>query len=219
MGSGPFGKLAKQRTMQMRDIVLIGYSGHAYVVAEILLLNGFNLIGYCEYRAKEMDPFKIPFLGLETDYSVQKNLKNFLFFPAVGDNIMRQSIFLGLKRARVKSTSCTHPASYVSPLATIGDGVVIMGGVQINPLVRVGDGAIINTNATIEHECVIGNFAHIAPGAVLAGNVTIGDGSLIGANAVIKPNITVGCNVIVGAGSVVINDIPDNLVVKGVPAK
>ncbi|WP_033127552.1 DapH/DapD/GlmU-related protein [Clostridium butyricum] len=52
-----------------------------------------------------------------------------------------------------------------------------------------------------------------------AGKVVIGNNVFIGMNSIILKNITIGNNVIIGAGSVVTEDIPDNSVVAGAPAK
>jgi len=49
--------------------------------------------------------------------------------------------------------------------------------------------------------------------------IIIGDNVWIGANAVILPGVTIGNNVVVGAGAVVNKDVPDSVVVAGVPAK
>ncbi len=49
--------------------------------------------------------------------------------------------------------------------------------------------------------------------------VVIGDNAWIGGNSVIVPGVTIGNNVVVAAGSIVVNDIPDNVVVAGNPAK
>lgn len=48
--------------------------------------------------------------------------------------------------------------------------------------------------------------------------VKIGDNVWVGARAVILPGVTIGNNVVVAAGSVVNRDVPDNVVVAGVPA-
>ena len=42
---------------------------------------------------------------------------------------------------------------------------------------------------------------------------------MIGAGAKVLGNITIGDNVRIGAGSVVINDVPDNSTVVGVPGR
>lgn len=47
----------------------------------------------------------------------------------------------------------------------------------------------------------------------------IGDNVDICAGARVLGPITIGNNVVIGANAVVINDIPDNAVVAGVPAK
>ena len=51
------------------------------------------------------------------------------------------------------------------------------------------------------------------------GCIEIMDNCFIGANTLIMPNVRIGPNVIVAAGSIVLEDIPPNSVVGGVPAK
>lgn len=49
--------------------------------------------------------------------------------------------------------------------------------------------------------------------------ISIGNDVWIGGNVTIIGGVHIGNNVIVGAGAVVVNDIPDNCIVGGVPAK
>jgi maltose O-acetyltransferase len=49
--------------------------------------------------------------------------------------------------------------------------------------------------------------------------VTIGNKVWIGGHAVINPGVTIGHNVVIAAGAVVTKDVPDNVVVAGVPAR
>ncbi|MBX9807224.1 MAG: acetyltransferase, partial [Flavobacteriaceae bacterium] len=51
------------------------------------------------------------------------------------------------------------------------------------------------------------------------GNVTIGEGAHIGIGATIIQGITIGKWAVIGAGAVIIENIPDNVVVVGVPGK
>lgn len=51
------------------------------------------------------------------------------------------------------------------------------------------------------------------------GPITIGDNVFIGANSTILYDVHIGNNVIIGAGSLVNKDIPDGVIVAGVPAK
>jgi maltose O-acetyltransferase len=64
----------------------------------------------------------------------------------------------------------------------------------------------------------IGTFGRRA-GAGTAKSIEVGDGSWIGARSVILGGVRIGSGCVVAAGSVVTRDVPDNLLVAGVPAR
>lgn len=66
---------------------------------------------------------------------------------------------------------------------------------------------------------MIEDFVHISPNAALAGNILVKKGAHIGIGANIIQGITIGENAVVGAGAVVLNDVPDQAVVVGSPAR
>lgn len=201
-------------------MILIGYSGHGYVVCGILQAAGKPVTAYCDREEKLHNPFSLEYLGREQSETAMQRLKKSDFFIAIGENATREKIASSLDAASCKAINAIHPSAIIDPSAIVHpSGVMISAGVIINPLVHLGEGAICNTASIIEHECLIGNFAHIAPGAILCGNVQVGDLSFIGAGAVIRQGIKIGQNVIVGAGAVVVKDIPDNAIVKGCPAR
>ena len=85
--------------------------------------------------------------------------------------------------------------------------------------VHIGDYVMIAPNTlitTVNHpEKPMGRRKHLG----IAKPVTIGNDVWIGANVTILPGVTIGNNVIVAAGAVVSKDVPDNVMVGGVPAK
>jgi sugar O-acyltransferase (sialic acid O-acetyltransferase NeuD family) len=199
---------------------IIGYSGHAFVAIECIKSLGGIINGYCDIEEKVDNPYNLLYLGKETDLTVLKSLERFSCFIAIGDNIIREKIYLNLSNSgEIKFINAIHKSALISPTTHIGKQVMISPNVCINALAQIGTGVICNTASIIEHECKIGNFAHIAPGATLAGNVTVGARSFIGANSVIREGIKIGKDVIVGAGSVVIKDIPNGQTVVGNPAQ
>jgi sugar O-acyltransferase (sialic acid O-acetyltransferase NeuD family) len=205
------------KTTLKRPVAIIGYSGHAYVIVDILLSQGRLVTAYCDSEEKERNPYHLTYLGTESE-AIHK-LKKYDVFVCIGHNGIREKVHFEMSRLLRNPMNAIHPSAVISSSVTMQDGVMIAANATINPLSEIGKGVICNTGCSIDHECVIGDFAHIAPNAVLCGNVKIGHGTFVGANAVIRQGITVGNNVIIGAGTVVIKDIPDNVTVIGNPQK
>jgi acetyltransferase-like isoleucine patch superfamily enzyme len=94
-----------------------------------------------------------------------------------------------------------------------------MAGAIVNAATTIGPAVILNTGSSVDHNCVVEDGSHLSPGVTVGGGVTIGRGSWIGIGASVIHGVTVGKNVMVAAGSVVIEDIPDDTRVAGVPAR
>jgi sugar O-acyltransferase (sialic acid O-acetyltransferase NeuD family) len=204
----------------MKEVILIGYSGHAYVVAEVLELNHATVTGYLENEEKVNNPFNYRYLGSEKNEMLLQGLfhNKSLFVVALGDNVIRERIYNTLIKKRYNSMNAIHPKAIVSNRNDLQDGIFIGAGAILNPFCKIKNGVIINSGAIVEHECIVGDFTHIAPGATLAGNVQIGKRSFIGANAIVKQGIIIGDDVVVGAGAVVLHNVADSTIVVGNPA-
>lgn len=120
-----------------------------------------------------------------------------------------------------------EPGAIIRDHVTIQKNAVIMMGAILNIGAEVGEGTMIDMGAILGGRAIVKNHCHIGAGAVLAGvvepasavPVIVEDNVLIGANAVIIEGVHVGKNAIVAAGAVVIEDVPENAVVAGCPAK
>ncbi|PZX54203.1 acetyltransferase [Algoriphagus chordae] len=205
--------------MSDREVVLVGYSGHGYVVADAAVESGLFLLGYTETKQTFRNPFNLNYLGYEMDPNFKEWTSDKQYILGIGDNNIRQKVANYIISKNGELLNVIHPLSSISKTCKMGFGNFISKNVSINPLVTIGDLCIINTGSIVEHECTLGNGVHIAPGAVLAGNVSVGDFTFVGANAVIKQGVKIGKNVVVGAGTVVIRDIEDNELVVGNPGK
>lgn len=124
-------------------------------------------------------------------------------------------------------TARIEPGAIIREQVQIGKNAVIMMGAIINIGAVIGDGTMIDMGAVLGGRATVGNNCHIGAGAVLAGviepasakPVIIEDGVLVGANAVVIEGVHIGKNAVVAAGAVVIEDVPDNMVVAGCPAR
>jgi sugar O-acyltransferase (sialic acid O-acetyltransferase NeuD family) len=206
---------------KMPEVGLIGYSGHAYVVADCARAMGLHLLGYFESAPKNLNPLELAYLGDENnpDDITSLRMEGKYFFIAIGHNRIRAALMENLLAIGLRTLVIKHPSAIVSSFANVGDGTLLAPGCKVNAMARIGKGVIVNTGAVIEHECQVEDFAHIAPGAVLAGNVSVGSGSFVGANAVVKEGVRIGRNATVGAGAVILHDIADNEQWVGNPGK
>lgn len=120
-----------------------------------------------------------------------------------------------------------EPGAIIRDQVEIGDNAVIMMGAVINIGAEIGAGTMIDMGAILGGRASVGKNSHIGAGAVLAGviepasanPVRVGDNVLVGANAVIIEGVQVGSGSVVAAGAIVTQDIPENVVVAGVPAR
>ncbi len=102
-------------------------------------------------------------------------------------------------------------------------------GIEIHPGAEIGKGLFIDhgTGVVIGETSVIGDNVTMFQGSTLGGtgkqkgkrHPTIGSNVVIGAGAKILGNIQIGDSVSVGANAVVIQDVPPNSTVVGVPGR
>ena len=138
---------------------------------------------------------------------------------------------------------------WIHPTAVIGDEGVTdirdengklvrcphLGGVRIGDDVRIhaisvvargvledttiGKGTVIGSQVQVGHNVKIGKYCLICPHVTISGNVIIDNFTVVWTGAQIKQYVKIGNNVVIGMNSAVIRDVPDNVVIVGVPGR
>lgn len=199
-----------------------GAGGHAKVVAEILRLNACEVVGFVDSvneSRKGTDFYGASVLGGEEALNDLLESGVTHAFVGFGNNRKRLEFSKMLERRGFQMLSAIHPNAVCAADVSVGAGTVVCSGAVIGPSTLVGRNAIINTQASLDHDCVVRDGAHVGPGAIVTGEVQVAECAWIGAGAVISDHRHIGADAIVGAGAVVVKDVPEAVVVVGVPAR
>jgi sugar O-acyltransferase (sialic acid O-acetyltransferase NeuD family) len=205
-------------------MLIVGAKGFAKEVLEILYQNEYkkDIVFYddvnSDINSKLYDKYYILKSEVEAKDFFLRNGPEFTI--GIGGPILRKEMYSKFNNIGGKITSAISVNSDIGHFNNIIDGgCIITSGVIITNDVKLAKGSLVNLNSTIGHDTIIGEFTEICPNVNISGNCRIGNMVFIGANATILPNVNIGKNSIIGAGSVVTKDVPDNVLVVGVPAK
>jgi sugar O-acyltransferase (sialic acid O-acetyltransferase NeuD family) len=208
----------------MQKILIIGSSGHAKVVIDIIEKEGrFQIIGLLDrFRAREELTLGYPVLGSEEDLPqliTQYSITGVLI--AIGDNFIRSEVARQITNSfpGLEFITTIHPSACIARDVSIGRGSVIMAGVSVNPCCAIGDFCILNTQSSLDHDSILDDYSSLAPYSVTGGNCRIGAYSAIGIGAVLINGIEIAAHTLVGAGSTVLQSIGSYAVAYGTPAK
>lgn len=202
-------------------MIIAGAGGHAKeIMAELQWLGYEKPICFFDNTTGAKDTlFDCPVL--HDEQAVQREMtrdKNFIVgvgSPATREILYRQMIALGAVPYSLLSKYAHIGYSEI----VLGDGLNVMAGVIITASITIRKGTLVHAHSSIHHDCMIGEFCELSPGCRILGRVNIGNGTSIGTNAVLLPGISIGNYVKIGAGAIVTKNVPDGVIVKGVPGR
>ncbi len=202
-----------------KSVIILGASGHAKVIADIIKKSNDELIGFLDdnkdVQGKVIfDNKKV--IGRISEDELNK-YKDCYFIIGIGNNKTRKNI--ANKYNNLKWYTAIHPNAIIANEVEIEEGTVVMAGTVINTGTKIGKHCIINTCSSLDHDNSIEDYVHISPGAHLAGAVKIGEETWICAGVTVINNVNIKNNCIIGAGAVVISNIEKEGTYVGIPSK
>lgn len=201
--------------MVKKKVIIVGAGGHAKVVADIILRNGDEILGFLDGINPNGSFIGYNKLGVESDY---KKYTDAYFIVAIGDPYVREKIVQQMNG--VKWYTAIHPSAQVSTVeVSIGEGTVVMANAIISSGAKIGKHCILNSACIVEHDNILEDYVHISVGAKMAGSVVVGMRTLVGIGATVSNKIKIVNDCIIGAGAVVVKNIEESGVYVGIPAK
>jgi sugar O-acyltransferase (sialic acid O-acetyltransferase NeuD family) len=197
------------------EIILIGAGGHALSCIDVIETQGmYRIAGLVGLPAEKLNE-ELGYSVIGTDDELVHLATKFQHvLVAVGQiktaeprkRIYRQITNLGFTLPTIVS-----PTAYVSRLAKIGQGTIVMHGAKVNAGARIGNNCIINTNALIEHGTIVEDHCHISTGAILNGRVSVGPSTFVGSGCLVKEGVRIGESCLLGIGVIVRSDVADKV--------
>ena len=177
----------------------------------------WEIIGFVDRDDKgggEVDGF--PVLSLD---AACEHLQELYMVCAIGVPHARRREVGEAARRGLRFPTLIHPQAIVAPGASIGEGSIICAYSIVSVGCRIGQHVLINLSCTVGHDNELGDFCTLSPGCHLSGHNKVGSGTLIGTGVVTVPGIQIGSGSVVTLGAVVTQDVPDNVVAGGHPAR
>lgn len=206
------------------DVIIIGASGHAKVIIDIIEQHCVHRIAglidsYKTAGTKLMGHEIIGREDLIPAIVAEGNVTGGIV--AIGHNWVRSQMVQRIRKLvpQFVFVNAIHPSARIARDVHLGCGIAIMAGVSMNPGTKVGDFCFINTNASVDHDNVLEEFSCLQPNSATGGNVKIGAFSSVSMGANVIHGVTIGCHTVIGAGATVVDDIPDYVVAYGTPCR
>lgn len=185
----------------MKQLVIIGASGHGKVIADIAKKLGYSEIVFFDDDESVHECGGYPVLGRSSEVgTIEADV-----IVGIGNAGVRERIQESIPNEKL--TTLIHPDAVIAEDVVVGKGTVIMAGAVVNPGARIGKGCIINTCSSVDHDCNVGDYVHIAVGSHLCGTVTVGNSTWVGAGAIVSNNVGICSDCMIGAGAVIVKNI------------
>lgn len=209
-----------------KPVIIIGGSGHGCIIEACIKdnRNRFNdlewdIAGFCNDFDTEVDGY--PVLGKIAD--IPQLLEKGYYFAwgvhLIGRNVKTAQMYESLQIPDDRWATIIHHTAFIDETVVLEPGVFVMYNAYIAPRTHIGKCTMIKANTNIGHDVNIGAISHIAMGSTIVSCVDIGYCSDVAVASTVLAHSKIGNYAMLGASSLLTNEIPNNQIFVGSPAK
>jgi sugar O-acyltransferase (sialic acid O-acetyltransferase NeuD family) len=207
----------------MNRLLICGAGGHAKAVADVVLRQGeYEIAGFLD----ENHPERAGTSYCGAPIIVSADAARVL----LDEGVSHAHIAVGESRARLRLAErarewgfalarVIHPTSSIGRDASIGAGSFVGAGTILGAEARLGENVILNDASGLGHDAVLEDGVSVGPRVWIAGAARIGRGAWVAMGAAVREGVCVGRGAVIGAGALVLRDVPERVVVFGLPGK
>jgi len=158
------------------NLLILGAGGHGRVVREVAEATGqYGNIAFLDdnWNVDNVAQNQSDVIGRLSDYDKFTGQFDYAFV-AIGNAVARKK-YQELLMDSYKIATLIHPATHISPSASVGKGAVVMAGAMVQTNSNIGVGCIISAGAIVDHDSVVGDYCHINAGAIVPSMSTVAD--------------------------------------------
>lgn len=209
----------------MKDLVIFGAGNFGREAAQLVEdinmdRKQWNLLGFIDETPEKQGQIINNQMVLGNVDWLQKNTAfNLWTVCAVGNPRAKYRVIRRLSGCELRYANLIHPNVGLNRTMELGIGNIICWNTFLSVNTRIGSHVALNPGCGIGHDTAIEDYASLYWNVTLSGNVSIKEGCELGSKSVVIPKKVVGKWSVIGAGAVVTEDIPENCLAVGVPAR
>ena len=185
-----------------RSVLVLGTTAFSAEIADACTAAGFDVAGFVENLTRERTSEShagLPVHWIDDTAGLAES-----HLALCGLETARRSVFVERVQALgFRFATVVHPAAYVPPTTTLGEGSILGAGVAVAAHTTIGRHVLVDRGSLLGHHTTIGDFT----------SIRVGDHVEVGTGAVVIDHLSIG------AGAVVVKDVPAGVRVVGVPAR
>lgn len=210
----------------MKDIVIVGTGGFAKEVAFLIdninkEKEEWNIRGFITNDEEKINIQHGKYIIFNTDRWLLNVNSSLYVAIGIGVPQLRAKLFTEYdENKKLIFPNLIHP-NVVADIERIkfGKGNLICAGNIFTTDIEIGSNNLFNLDCTIGHDVKIGDSNVLNPSVNISGGVKIENNILLGTGVQILQYLSIHNNSIIGAGAVVCNNISEEGVYVGIPAK